>query len=75
MPVKVGGVELPFARKGLPLVRMGLPFARMKMTVARKKITPARTERALIEQELPFCSHRACLDRARTTLSLAPSMP
>lgn len=47
-------MELPFARKGLPLVRMGLPFARMKMTVARKKITPARTERALIEQVLPF---------------------
>lgn len=40
-------MELTFARKSLLLVRM-------KMTAARKKITPVRTERALIEQVLPF---------------------
>ena len=65
MPVKVRGIEMPFARKGLL-------FVRMKMTVARMKITPVRTERALKEQVLPFARTEHALIEHRATPLLAP---
>ena len=54
MPIKVGGVGLPFAR-------MGLPFVRTERALIEQELHFERTERALIEQELPFCAHRGRL--------------